>query len=111
MTRCRADAPRDRVTRPRARVTKVRRPCRDGVELAAAFVGREARGTRGYSPGPAPHRRRRHMKGPFRRIRFRRRPSPEAPQETQATVVAPPEAGATTQPLPAGVTPQDVAPI
>jgi hypothetical protein len=51
------------------------------------------------------------MKGPFRRIRFRRRPSAEAPQETQATVVAPPEAGAMTQPLPAGVTPQDVAPI
>jgi hypothetical protein len=50
------------------------------------------------------------MKGPLRRIRFHRRPSAAAPQETQATVVAPPE-GAMTQPLPAGVTPQDVAPI
>jgi hypothetical protein len=49
------------------------------------------------------------MKGPFRRIRLRRRTSAPASQGTEPTVIAPAQEGMT-QPLPAGVTPQDVAP-
>ena len=49
------------------------------------------------------------MKGPFRRIRLRRRTSAPASQGTEPTVIAPAQEGLT-QPLPAGVTPQDVAP-
>jgi ribosomal protein L40E len=48
------------------------------------------------------------MKGPLRRISFRRRPADPSPQEAQPTAVAPPQAPAAT--LPAGLAPDDVAP-
>src|SRR4051812_15845676 len=49
------------------------------------------------------------MKGPLRRIRFRRRPADPSPQEAQPTMVAPPQAPPA-DPLPAGLAPEDVAP-
>jgi hypothetical protein len=49
------------------------------------------------------------MKGPLRRIRFRRRPSDPSPQESQPTMVVPPQAPPAA-PLPAGLAPEDVAP-
>ncbi|HWH94946.1 MAG TPA: zinc ribbon domain-containing protein [Baekduia sp.] len=49
------------------------------------------------------------MKGPLRRIRFRRRPADPSPQESQPTMVAPPQAPPAA-PLPAGLAPEDVAP-
>jgi ribosomal protein L40E len=52
------------------------------------------------------------MKGPLRRHPFRGRSSDPVPQETQPTIVAPPEQPAVPAPetLPAGVVPEDVAP-
>jgi zinc ribbon protein len=49
------------------------------------------------------------MKGPLRRIRSSRRPSDPSPQESQPTIVAPPQAPPAA-PLPAGLAPEDVAP-
>src|SRR4051812_28337624 len=49
------------------------------------------------------------MKGPLRRIRFRRRPADPSPQEPQPTMVAPPQAPPAAA-LPAGLAPEDVAP-
>ena len=51
------------------------------------------------------------MKGPLRRNPFRRRTSDPVPQETQPTIVAPPEQAAAPEPetLPAGVAPAEVA--
>ena len=51
------------------------------------------------------------MRGPLRRHPFRRRSSDLIPQETQPTIVAPPEQAAAREPetLPAGVAPADVA--
>jgi ribosomal protein L40E len=48
------------------------------------------------------------MKGPLRRIRSRRPPDPSQ-QESQPTIVAPPQAPPAA-PLPAGLAPEDVAP-
>jgi hypothetical protein len=51
------------------------------------------------------------MKGPLRRNPFRRRTSDPVPQESQPTLVAPPqEAAPAPETLPAGVAPEDVAP-
>jgi ribosomal protein L40E len=52
------------------------------------------------------------MKGPLRRNPFRRRTSDPVPQESQPTLVAPPQEAApiTPEALPAGVAPEDVAP-
>lgn len=49
------------------------------------------------------------MKGPLRRIRSSRRPLDPSPQESQPTIVAPPQAPPAA-PLPAGLAPEDVAP-
>jgi ribosomal protein L40E len=49
------------------------------------------------------------MKGLPRRNPLRRRPSDPVPQETQATIVAPAQAPPS-EPLPAGLAPEDVAP-
>jgi len=49
------------------------------------------------------------MKGPLRRIRSSRRPPDPSPQESQPTIVAPPQAPPAA-PLPAGLAPEDVAP-
>jgi ribosomal protein L40E len=49
------------------------------------------------------------MKGPLRRIRSSRRPPDPSQQETQPTIVAPPQAPPAA-PLPAGLAPEDVAP-
>jgi ribosomal protein L40E len=49
------------------------------------------------------------MKGPLRRIRSSRRPPDPSPQESQPTIVAPPQAPSVA-PLPAGLAPEDVAP-
>jgi ribosomal protein L40E len=49
------------------------------------------------------------MKGPLRRIRSPRRPSDPSQQESQPTIVAPPQAPPAA-PLPAGLAPEDVAP-
>jgi ribosomal protein L40E len=49
------------------------------------------------------------MKGLPRRNPLRRRPSDPVPQESQATIVAPPEAPPS-EPLPAGLGPEDIAP-
>jgi len=50
------------------------------------------------------------MKGLPRRIPFRRRPSDPVSPETQPTIVAPPQALPPSEPLPAGLAPEDVAP-
>jgi ribosomal protein L40E len=49
------------------------------------------------------------MKGPLRRIRSSRRPPDPSQQESQPTIVAPPQAPPAA-PLPAGLAPEDVAP-
>jgi hypothetical protein len=49
------------------------------------------------------------MKGPLRRISFRRRPADPSPEQAQPTMVAPPQAPPAA-PLPAGLAPEDVAP-
>jgi ribosomal protein L40E len=49
------------------------------------------------------------MKGPLRRIRSSRRLPDPSPQESQPTIVAPPQAPPAA-PLPAGLAPEDVAP-
>ncbi len=49
------------------------------------------------------------MKGPLRRIRSSRRPPDPSPQESQPTIVAPPQAPPAAA-LPAGLAPEDVAP-
>ncbi|HEV7494596.1 zinc ribbon domain-containing protein [Baekduia sp.] len=49
------------------------------------------------------------MKGPLRRIRSSRRPPDPSLQESQPTIVAPPQAPPAA-PLPAGLAPEDVAP-
>jgi ribosomal protein L40E len=50
------------------------------------------------------------MKGLPRRIPFRRRPSDPVSPETQPTIVAPQQAPPPSEPLPAGLAPEDVAP-
>jgi ribosomal protein L40E len=50
------------------------------------------------------------MKGLPRRIPFRRRTSDPVPPETQPTIVAPAQAPPPSEPLPAGLAPEDVAP-